>query len=46
VEGIASEIDSKSLEQVQHYYTVFLTRFRELKERDVVLKKFAQKDFD
>ena len=40
VEGIASEISSKSIEQVQHYLNVFLTRFRETKERDIVLKKF------
>jgi hypothetical protein len=25
---------------------VFLLRFRELKERDIVIKKFQQKDFD
>ena len=46
VEGIASEIETKSVEQVQHYLNVFLTRFRETKERDIVLKKFQQKDFD
>ena len=46
VEGIASEIDTKTTEQVQHYLNVFLTRFRETKERDIVLKKFQQKDFD
>lgn len=40
IEGIASEIDSKSVEQVQHYLNVFLTRFRETKERDIVIKKF------
>lgn len=46
VEGIASEIPSKSVEQVQHYLQVFLTRFRETKEKDLVLRKFQHKDFD
>ena len=46
VEGIASEIDTKSLEQVQHYLNVFLTRFRETNEKDLVIKKFQTKDFD
>lgn len=46
VEGIASEIDSKTVEQVQHYLNVFLTRFRETKERDIVLRKFQHRDFD
>ena len=46
IAGIAAEVESKSIEQVQHYLNVFLTRFRELKERDFVLKKFQQKDFD
>ena len=40
IEGIASEIDTKTTEQVQHYINVFLTRFRETKERDIVLRKF------
>jgi hypothetical protein len=46
VEGIASEIDSKTPEQVQHYMNVFLNRFRETKEKDIVIKKFQHKDFD
>lgn len=46
MEGIASEIPSKSVEQVQHYLQVFLTRFRETKEKDLVLRKFQHKDFD
>lgn len=46
MEGIASEIDSKTVEQVQHYLNVFLTRFRETKERDIVLRKFQHRDFD
>ena len=46
VEGIASEVDSKTTEQVQHYLNVFLTRFRETKERDIVIRKFQHKDFD
>ena len=46
VEGIASEVTSKNVEQVKHYLNVFLSRFRETKERELVLKKFSQKDFD
>jgi len=40
VEGIAAEVETKSTEQVQHYMTVFLNRFRETKERDIVIRKF------
>jgi hypothetical protein len=40
VSGIASEVQSKSEEEVQHYLNVFLLRFRELKEKDLVIKKF------
>ena len=46
VEGIASEVGTKTAEQVQDYLNVFLTRFRETKERDIVLRKLQQEDFD
>ena len=43
---MASEIKTKTANEVQEYMEVFLKRFREIKERDLVLKKFQQKDFD
>ena len=46
IEGIASEIDSKSLEEVDIYLRVFCQRFREVKERDLVILKFQKKDFE
>jgi hypothetical protein len=45
IEGIANDID-KSPEQVQTYLQVFLKRFRELKERDMVVMKFEKKTFE
>jgi len=46
VEGIASEIDSKTTEEVEAYLRVFCQRFREVKERDQVVLKFQKKDFE
>jgi len=40
VEGIASEIPTKSIQEVASYLHTFLQRFRELKERDEVMMKF------
>lgn len=45
-EGMSSEIKTKTADEVKEYMEVFLKRFREIKERDLVLKKFQQKDFD
>ena len=45
-EGIAVEVQTKTPEEVSNYLTVFLQRFRELRERDIVIAKFEQKTFD
>lgn len=45
-EGISSEVKTKTADEVKEYMEVFLKRFREIKERDLVIKKFSQKDFD
>lgn len=39
-EGMSSEIKTKTADEVKEYMEVFLKRFREIKERDLVLKKF------
>ena len=38
MEEFASEIETKSFEEVEEYYKVFMERFRETKEKDVVLR--------
>ena len=44
--GIASEVEGKSLEEVEEYMKAFMSRFRELKERDLVQRKIRENDFD
>ena len=39
VEGIASEIETKTVDEVSAYFHVFCQRFHELKERDLVVLK-------
>lgn len=34
---IAEMVETKTVEEVQEYMNVFMLRFRELKERDVVM---------
>ena len=46
LEGIASEIESKSTEEVAAYLRVFGQRFHELKEKDQIILKLQQKDFE
>lgn len=46
VEGIALEVETKSYDEVAAYMEVFLQRFRELKERDLVIMKFEKKTFE
>lgn len=46
VDGIASQIESKTSEEVQAYLETFLQRFGELKERELILVKFSKKDFE
>ena len=46
LESIASDIEDKTTEEVSNYMSVFTQRFRELKERDMVIMKFQKKDFE
>ena len=46
IEGIASEISTKSYEQVKNYHEAFMRRFRETKEKELVLKKLQLQEFD
>ena len=46
LDGIASEIESKSTEEVAEYLRVFVQRFDELKEREQIVMKLQQKDFE
>jgi len=39
IHAISSMIETKSPEEVQEYLNVFLLRFRELKEKDIVISK-------
>jgi len=39
VESISREIETKTPAEVEEYLKVFMLRFRELKEKDVVLQK-------
>ena len=45
-EGIASEIESKSTEEVATYLKVFGQRFHELKEKDEIILKLQRQDFE
>ena len=40
VDAIAQDIDSKTPDQVLAYFSVFMHRFRELKECEQVILKF------
>lgn len=44
--SIAREVESKTPEQVHAYMDIFFKRFRELKERELVLMKFEKKTFE
>jgi hypothetical protein len=46
IEGIVLEVETKSYDEVAAYMEVFLQRFRELKERDLVIMKFEKKTFE
>jgi hypothetical protein len=37
IDAIAREIETKNAQEVEEYLKVFMVRFRELKEKDVVL---------
>ena len=44
--GIAEEIEGKSIEDVQRFMNRYLLKFRNLKEKDIVMRKLNEKDFD
>ena len=46
VESIAADVGTKSVEEVSAYMEVFLRRFSELKEREIVVMKFEKKSFE
>jgi SWI/SNF-related matrix-associated actin-dependent regulator of chromatin subfamily A member 5 len=46
VAGIAREVETKSIEEVEEYLKVFMVRFKELKEKDIVLNKLYKQDFE
>lgn len=46
IEGISRMVETKTPEEVTIYLEVFLKRFRELKEREIVIMKFEKKTFE
>lgn len=46
MEEFAAQITTKSFEEVDEYYKVFMKRFRETKEKDIVLRKQHQIEFN
>lgn len=46
IDSISKYVETKTPEQIAAYLDVFLKRFRELKERDVVIMKFEKKSFE
>ncbi len=46
IDAIAREIETKNAQEVEEYLKVFMVRFRELKEKDVVLQKMQKQDFE
>lgn len=46
IDAIAAELDYKTSEEVSAYLSVFVQRFRELKESDQIIMKFQKKDFE
>lgn len=46
IEAIAKEVETKTAAEVEDYMKVFMVRFRELKEKDLVLQKLQKKDFE
>lgn len=39
-------METKTAEEVEEYLKVFMLRFRELKEKDIVLAKLQKQDFE
>mmetsp|Transcript_8509 Transcript_8509/g.6333 ORF Transcript_8509/g.6333 Transcript_8509/m.6333 type:complete len:193 (+) Transcript_8509:465-1043(+) len=46
VMSIVNEVDSKSLEEVQQYLSVYMKKFRGLKEKELILRKMNEKNFE
>ena len=46
IEAISADMGTKTVAEVSQYMDVFLRRFRELKEREVVVMKFERKSFE
>lgn len=46
ISGIQAAVATKTVDQVKSYVEVFLTRFPELKERDIVVMKLEQRTFE
>ncbi|CDW76777.1 chromatin-remodelling complex atpase iswi2 [Stylonychia lemnae] len=46
VQAIAQMIETKTVEEVQEYMNVFMLRFRELKEKDIVISQLQKSDLD
>jgi len=46
VASIAKEVETKTLDEVEEYLRVFMVRYKELKEKDIVLSKLHKQDFE
>lgn len=46
IESIAREVETKTSEEVEEYLKVFMVRYRELREKDVVMAKLQKQDFE
>jgi hypothetical protein len=46
VQAIATEVETKTAVEVEEYLRVFLVRFKELKEKDIVLNKMQKQDIE
>ena len=39
IEALAREVETKTSQEIEEYLRVFMVRFRELKEKDIILAK-------
>lgn len=44
--GITEEIEGKTVDEVKIFMDRYLLKFRNLKEKDIILRKLQEKDFD
>ena len=42
VAAITREVETKTIEEVEEYLRIFMVRFKELKEKDIVLNKLQK----